>query len=557
MFLFLLLVLALFVPGCRSADENRARQEPPAALHHPAEVSPSSPSRSARLMDGMGTVDFAITTISKDAQAFFNQGIAQLYGFWYVEAEQSFLEAANLDPNAAMAQWGIAMAAPGTFLPMYQLVLTPNPGAAGASPNSPEARARAAIVKAHALNDSITPRERLYIEAVAARHNSAVRDPDAAYIAVMRRLVESFPDDLEAKSILALALENGYEPATKSAKAGTAESLKLLRQVLAKNPNHVGANHFLIHGLEGSKDLRSALPAANRYAALAPNIPHVLHMPGHVYAQIGRFDEAVQAFLAAAAKEREYMSADPHYSKLSYVHNEILLLHALGSQGRYRDAMARITDLMSAKENLADRQTAEFFYRVGWFALMKMLVRFEKWEEILDGKTLPFYNQPSESLWYHWARGLAYASTSNEADARNSLQMMEQLIRSVERGGNTIPQQYQIAHSELVAYIEASTGDVNQGLGELNRCAMSESLLPYTDPTVYPRPVLELLGKTALKARDFRSAESAYRRALENEPGGGRALWGLAKALEGLGKKEDAEKMMTEFRGVWRGEELR
>src|SRR5437660_488308 len=243
MFLFLLLVLALFVPGCRSADENRARQEPPAALHHPAEVSPSSPSRSARLMDGMGTVDFAITTISKDAQAFFNQGIAQLYGFWYVEAEQSFLEAANLDP-----------------------------------------------------------------------------------------------------------------------KAGTAESLKLLRQVLAKNPNHVGANHFLIHGLEGSKDLRSALPAANRYAALAPNIPHVLHMPGHVYAQIGRFDEAVQAFLAAAAKEREYMSADPHYSKLSYVHNEILLLHALGSQGRYRDAMARITDLMSAKENLADRQTAEFFY---------------------------------------------------------------------------------------------------------------------------------------------------------------------------------------------------
>ena len=188
---------------------------------------------------------------------------------------------------------------------------------------------------------------------------------------------------------------------------------------------------------------------------------------------------------------------------------------------------------------------------------MKTLVRFEKWDEILDGKTLPFYSQPSESLWYHWARGLAYASTSNEADARNSLQMMEQLIRSVERGGNTIPQQYQIAHSELVAYIEASTGDVNQGLGELNRCAMSESLLPYTDPTVYPRPVLELLGKTALKARDFRSAESAYRRALENEPGSARALWGLAKALEGLGKKEDAEKMMTEFRGVWRGEELR
>jgi len=550
-------LVALPVHGCRSADENRARQELPQALHHPAEVSPSTPARSARLRDGVGAVDFPITTKSKDAQAFFNQGVAELYGFWFVEAEQSFLEAVNLDPNAAMPHWGIAMAAPGTFLPMYQLVLTPNPGGPAASPNSPEARARAAILKAQALSDSVTPRERLYIEAVAARHNSALRDPDAAYIAVMRRLVESFPGDLEAKSILALALENGYDPSTKSAKAGTDESLKLLRQVLAKDGNHVGANHFLIHGLEGSKDLRSALPAANRYAALAPNIPHVLHMPGHVYAQIGMFDEAVKAFLAAAAREREYMSADPGYSKLSYVHNEILLLHALGSQGRYGDAMSRISDLMSAKENLADRQTAEFFYRVGWFARMKMLVRFEKWDEILDGKTLPFYDQPSESLWYYWARGLAYASTSNEAGARNSLQMMEQLIRFYQRGGNPIPQQFQVAHSELVAYIDASTRDVNKGLDELNRCAMSESLLPYTDPAVYPRPVLELLGKTALKARDFRRAESAYRRALENQPGGGRAIWGLAQAFEGLGKKEDAEKMLKEFRRAWRGEELK
>jgi len=229
----------------------------------------------------------------------------------------------------------------------------------------------------------------------------------------------------------------------------------------------------------------------------------------------------------------------------------------LGSQGRYRDAMSRIADLMRAKENPADRETAEFFYRVGWFALMKTLVRFEKWDEILDGKTLPFYNQPSESLWYHWARGLAYASTSNAAGAQNSLQLMEQLIRSLERIVNPIPQQFLIARSELQAYIDASTGNVKKGLDGLNRSAMSESLLPYTDPTVYPRPVLELVCKTALKARDFRAAESAYRRALENEPGSGRALWGLAKAFEGLEKKQDAEKMLKEFRRVWRGEELK
>ena len=545
--LFLILALVLPAQGCH---ENRGPQQQAPEAHHPAVVSPSNPVGTARLMDGMGNVDFHITTNSKEAQAFFNQGVAQLYGFWFVEAERSFQEAARLDPNAAMAYWGIAMAAPGTFLPAYQLVLTPNSA-------RPETRARAAISKAQALSDSITPRERLYIEAVAARHNSALGDAEASYIAVMRRLVESFPDDLEARSILALALENGYDRATKSPQAGTAESLKLLRQVLEKNPNHAGANHFFIHALEGGKDLTSALPAARRYVALAPNIPHVLHMPGHVYAQIGMFDDAIPAFMTAAAKEREYMSADPRYSRLSYAHNEILLLHVLGLAGRYHDAISRIGDLMSPKENLADRDITEFFYRVGWFALMKTLVRFEKWDEILDGKTLPFYNQPSESLWYHWARGLAYAATSRTAEARNSLAMMEQLMRSLQGSGSPIPQQFQIAHSELAAYIDVTSGNVRKGLDALNRSAISESLLPYTDPTVYPRPALELLGRSALNSRDFRTAESAYRRALENEPGSGRALWGLAKALEGSGKREDAEKIRTEFLRVWHGDELK
>src|SRR5437773_5746256 len=150
----LLLLFALTLQACR---ENRDSQQQLAAPHHPAIVSPSVPAGTARLMEGMGKVDFPITTNSKDAQAFFNQGVAQLYGFWFVEAERSFLEAARRDPNAAMAYWGIAMAAPGTFLPSYQLALTPNSA-------RPEARARAAIGKVLALRDSITPRERLYIE---------------------------------------------------------------------------------------------------------------------------------------------------------------------------------------------------------------------------------------------------------------------------------------------------------------------------------------------------------------------------------------------------------
>ena len=539
------LLLALSNHGCASPDEDGV--EP-----RPAPVSTSA----VPLVDGMGRIDFPITTNSAQAQAFFNQGVAQLYGFWFAEAELSFIEAARLDPGAAMAYWGIAMTSQGLFVPTYQLVLGPPRTVPLEAPqNSPESRVRDALYLAYGLFDSITPRERLYIEAVTERHNPEVQDPEAAYIAAMGKLVESFPDDLDAQVILALALENGYDASTKSPKDGTVESLNLLRQVLRENPDHVGALHFSIHALEGGRNLREALPIAESYAALAPEIPHALHMPGHVYGQIGMFDEAVEAFLATAAKEREYLDLSDRRSKMHFLHNEFLFLHVLGLQGSYRDAMSRIADLMSARGNPSDPEAVQI-YRVGWFTLMKTLVRFEKWDEILDGTTLPFEEEPVETIWYLWARGLAYASNSDADSARNVLRLMDEAIGELGRLVSPVPQHFLIARSELGAYVDAIAGDLNNGLEGLRRAAVSESEMPYTEPPVYPRPVLELLGKVAFMANDFQTAESAYLQALENEPRSGRALWGLAKAFESLGKEDDAEEMLEEYRQVWRGEAL-
>src|SRR4051794_10426671 len=139
-------LVAFTVHGCQSPDKKPARQDSEPALHAAHGVPPSTPSGDARLMEGMGKVDFAITTKSAEAQAFFNQGVAQLYGFWFTEAERSFARAAKLDPGAAMAYWGIAMSAPGNFVPMYQLVSGPNQRLpAVAPPKSGEALARDAI----------------------------------------------------------------------------------------------------------------------------------------------------------------------------------------------------------------------------------------------------------------------------------------------------------------------------------------------------------------------------------------------------------------------------
>src|SRR5262245_50567131 len=184
------------------------------AGHH-AVVSGENPTLPAVLLEGMGHVDFPITTSSTSAQRFFNQGIAQLYAFWFREAERSFMQAAALDPNAAMAFWGIAVSAAGDALPSFQL-----PGA-----SSNERRVLDAINTAMRLRTKSTVRERLYIEAEAARRKGDAKNPTFDYIQALRKLVASYPTDPNAKVMLALALESGYEPVTKVAKPGTFEAI--------------------------------------------------------------------------------------------------------------------------------------------------------------------------------------------------------------------------------------------------------------------------------------------------------------------------------------------
>src|SRR5262249_40731152 len=147
-----------------------------------------APSLPAALMEGMGTANLPITTSSPQAQRFFNQGVAQLYAFWFREAERSFMQAAALDPAAAMAYWGIARSAAGDALPAYQLGTGLNRPISPPGPASPEARARDAIDKARALGAKVSDRERLYIEAEASRRNPNAQNPGGDFIRIMHRL---------------------------------------------------------------------------------------------------------------------------------------------------------------------------------------------------------------------------------------------------------------------------------------------------------------------------------------------------------------------------------
>jgi tetratricopeptide (TPR) repeat protein len=498
----------------------------------------AAPALPARLLPGQGVVKFKITTASEEAQKFFEQGVAQMHSFWAVEAERSFLQAAALDPSAPMPQWGIAMVAAGDYRPFFQLVRDAQTGKksknAPKAPAGGEARAIAAAKKAlqlAAVPGKATALEKLYIESIAARRNSTA-DPDAAYIAGLRAIAAKYPDEVEARSYLALHLMSGFSRPDKQPAPGSAEAVEILRDLLKKFPDHPGVHHYVIHGWEGSAFAAEAWPSCRRYAELTPNIPHALHMPGHIWAQTGKWDEAVRSFSDAAANERKWIAADRLYSTGHHGHNVHFLASSFAFSGQYDKAMEAARELLGFPENPREAKAVDNFrtaYRQGWFAMLAALVHGEKWDLILDGTTLPDYKKPREQAWRHWAVGLAHAAKANPAAARADLKAFDASIKELKAKAGLVPPPLKAARRELEGQIAVARKKQDRGFQILESAVKLERSLRYTEPPSYPRPVAEALGRLAMAAGNRKVAESAFRQALDQYPESLRSREGLAQ----------------------------
>jgi tetratricopeptide (TPR) repeat protein len=254
------------------------------------------------LFEGIGPLHHPVTTKSFLAQRYFDQGLRFTYAFNHEEAAASFREAVRQDPNLAMGYWGIA------------LVLGPNI-------NLPEdaergRQASQAIIKAKSLEQGASPAERDYIDALAHRYVASGAMTDAqqrAYADAMRQVWARHPEDPDAGTLFAESLMDLHPWALWSpdGKPGpdTAEIVATLGAVLAKHPDHTGANHYLIHAVEASPNPGQALPSAQRLPKLAPEAGHLVHMPAHVYIRTGRYHDSVEANLAAIKADRSYIGA--------------------------------------------------------------------------------------------------------------------------------------------------------------------------------------------------------------------------------------------------------
>jgi tetratricopeptide (TPR) repeat protein len=531
--LFLLATSALFAQT----------KQPDLCVPPPSGTAPSLP---AKLMTGQGVVHFPITTSDPKAQQFFDQGVAQMHSFWSTEAERSFRQAAELDPAAPMPQWGIAMVAAGDYRPRFQLDSAEKVFGKG-NPYRAAARATDAALKADELAKvpgKATPLEKLYIASIVARRDPKAKDQEEAYTLGLRAIVAQYPNEVEAKTYLALHLMRGFTLPDKTPRGTSMEAVAILRDLLVKAPDHPGVHHYVIHAFEGSTFAKDAWPSCKRYAELVPNIPHALHMPGHIYTQTGRWEDAVNSFASAAENERGYIQADRLYGTGHHGHNVHYLATAYSFQGQYDKAEGAARELLGFKENPREQASLDGFtsaYRQGWFAMLRTLVQSERWDEILDGKTLPVYDKPREQAWRHWASALAYAAKGNTVQAKNEAKLMEDsLAEYKEKVKMPVPEVLEVARQELDGQLKLAEGKLEPGLKKLDQAANMELHMMYSEPPYYPRPVLEALGQAALKSGKLPEAESAFRRALEQYPASHRAQIGLRATLDREHKTEVA-----------------
>jgi tetratricopeptide (TPR) repeat protein len=529
-----------------------ALSAPAFAQEHPEHAGPAK-TKSAVLMTGYGNWHHPVSTKNAQAQAFFDQGLRQIYAFNHDEAARSFQRAAELDPKLAMAYWGVAEAV-------------------GPNYNDPASKdrfvkAHDAIAKAQTLAADASEGDQAYIAALAKRFPADPKsDLHAAleqYRDAMREVVKRLPDDLDAATLFAEAGMNlhpwGLWRADGTPEEGTQEIVATLESVIRRDPNHLGAIHYYIHCVEASNSPERALAGANRLAELAPAAGHIVHMPAHIYIRTGDYEAALKTNQKAALVDQAYIkggAAEGIYSMMYYSHNLHFIAMAAAMNGNYLESR-RGAQLLAANvgPHAKDMPPLEGFMTVP----LAVEVRFHKWNEILKTPQ-PDPALHTATVFWHFARGLALAATEklDEAEAEHKI-----VAETEEKTppdaifqmpiNNKTKDILKIAENVLGAKISLEKNDMDATVNQLRAAVAIQDSLKYDEPQDWFYPVRESLGAVLLKIGDDAGAEEVFRADLERNPRNPRSLFGLEQALKAMDKAYDAGFVRKQFDANWKG----
>src|SRR6202451_2493251 len=360
----------------------------------------------------LGLVHFPVSC-GAAVQKPFARGVALLHSFWYEEAEKEFEEIAKDDPRCAMAHWGVAMSI------WHQLW------------NQPDEKVIAhgldEVHKAQTLENGVSPREKAYIDAISAFYSDSVnldhRARAKAYSAAMKKVYEGYPDDHEAAAFYALSLL-ASEPDEDATFANRKQAAAILEKLFATEPDHPGVAHYLIHSYDKPQLAQLGLPAARRYAQVAPAAPHALHMPSHIFARVGLWQDDINSNLASIAATRKtaamHMGGEGHQ-----FHAMDFLIYAYLQSGREADA-AKVIDEVKAMPKMKSMYGSDFDPETNALTKFPAIYDLElrHWSDAAALLVVPGSLRGDQSITY-WARAIGAARSGNLAQAHQDLEQIE------------------------------------------------------------------------------------------------------------------------------------
>jgi tetratricopeptide (TPR) repeat protein len=513
----------------------------------------------APFFDDIGRHHHKITTTSAQAQRYFDQGMMLLFNFNHKEAIRSFRAAASLDPNCAMASWGEAFA--------Y------GPHINGPMTDEAVPLAWAALQRASNLKGKANPREQAYIEALAtryvapgAKHERPVLD--RAFAAAMRRVAEKFPDDHDAAVFWVDSWMNTtpwdyWQPDKRTAKPETVDAIRAIEKVMARYPEHPGANHLYIHLVEAGPAAASALPSAGRLRRYAPAAGHLVHMPSHIYIRVGQYQDAVEANEEAAKADRSYIAAcqvQGFYPGAYYPHNMHFLWYALMFQGRSERSLEAAKQVASYASSPLCGTTVVEKPRLTWLPLVTHM-RFGRWREVLATKE-PEKDLPMDRAIWRFARARAFAAKGDAVAAANETKIFDELaasdaVKAIDNPFFPSNQVLVVAHHLAHAGVAGARGEKDVMIAKLRAAVEAEHALPYMEPAFWIYPTRQTLGAALLKIGRASEAEQEFRADLEEFPRNGWSLFGLGQALKAQGKTDAAMMVEREFTTAWEKSDIK
>jgi tetratricopeptide (TPR) repeat protein len=492
-----------------------------------------------KLYPGLGVWRHTIHTSSAEAQKFFDQGLALMYGFNRYESLRSFRKVAELDPNAAMAYWGMAMAQ-GPYINME----------GDAELNM---KASCAAVEAGLKLAGTPERERAYLQAASAR--CPAYEPQH-YIDAARTLRTRWPDDLDALILYAESLmipvRWHWYAADGTPAPGVTEAERTLEEVLRRWPEHPGANHLYIHAVESSPSPERAIASAQRLMGIMPQAGHIVHMPGHIWLVLGDWEMAASVNERAVAVDRQYLAESQVTTSgygAYYVHNLHFIAYARWMQGRKADGLRASAEMASAMAPMVEAmpEMADSFNSV----TMLGHVRFQDWDGILHMKQPKEALRLSTAVW-HYARAMALSARGDRTAAAREQAAFEairtQIPPEAPWGNNKAKDVMAMVSEVLAARLAASP---MEAVPHWRQAVAMQDALVYDEPPPWYYPLRESLGAALLRAGKAGEAESVFRDGVKRSPRNGRMLFGLMHSLKAQKKTEDAEWVKREFDAAW------